>query len=288
VNRHRRPGGGWNRGAPECIIAKVSKLRISFLHLAPVTGDIQHNRLLLESAVKAAAQEGANWVITPELWVSGYLFMNQIGTDWILPQPDEWMQGFCRLVEGLGLTVFLSHPERDRESDRLYNTLFVINRRGQIVGKHRKVRPLRGAEAWSSPGGEVDPVEVDRLKVGILVCADSYRNDVAQELKDKGAQLLVSPVSWGPGPCAPAGEWEQRTIDTGLPIMVCNRSGIEDASLDFRQAESVVAQHGRRLLAGSCDCSVVLSFDWDMDAMTVLSKDFRRAYLEEKPGVLLR
>jgi predicted amidohydrolase len=266
----------------------MSKLRISLLHLAPVTGDIQHNRRLLESAVNAAAREGADWAITPELWVSGYLFMNQIGADWILPQPDEWMQGFCRLVEENGLTVFLSHPERDRESDKLYNTVFAIDRRGQIVGKHRKVRPLRGAEAWSSPGEEINPVEADQLKVGILVCADSYRNDVAQELKEKGAQVLVSPVSWGPGPCAPDGEWEQRTIDTGLPIMVCNRSGIEDASLDFRQAESIVAQHGRRLLAGSCDRSVVLSFDWDMNAMTLLSEDFQRAYLEEKPGVLLR
>jgi N-carbamoylputrescine amidase len=238
--------------------------------------------------VKVAAREGADWAITPELWVSGYLFMERIGTDWILPQPDEWMHGFCRLVKELGLTVFLSHPERDRESDKLYNTVFVINRRGRIVGKHRKVRPLRGTEAWSSPGGEIDPVEVGGLKVGILVCADSYRNDVARELKEKGAQVLVSPVSWGPGPCAPDGEWEQRTLDTGLPIMVCNRSGMEAAGLDFRQAESIVAQRGRRLLSGPCDRSVVMSFDWDMEAMILLSKDFRRAYLEEKPGVLVR
>jgi N-carbamoylputrescine amidase len=272
----------------ECIIGKVSELRISFLHLAPVTGDIEHNRRLLESAVKVAAKEGAGWAITPELWVSGYLFMEQIGTDWILPQPDEWMRGFCWLVRELGLTVFLSHPERDRESGTLYNSVFVIDRLGKIVGKHRKIRPLRGAEAWSSPGGEINPVDVDRQKVGILICADSYRNDVAQELKEKGAQVLVSPVSWGPGPCAPDGEWEQRTIDTGLPIMVCNRSGIEGESLDFRQAESIVAQHGRRLLTGTCDRSVVLSFDWDTDAMALLSTDFRRAYLEEKPGVLLR
>lgn len=288
VNRHRgrAPDGTW---APtEGIIGRMSMLRVSFLHLAPVTGDIQRNRRLLESAVKVAAKEGAGWAITPELWVSGYLFVKQIGTDWILSQPDDWMRGFCRLVGELGLTVFLSHPERDPESDRLYNTVFVIDPHGKIVGKHRKIKPLRGTEAWSSPGREINPVGVDRLKVGILVCADSYLNDVAQELKEKGAQVLVSPVSWGPGPCAPDGEWEQRTIDTGLPIMVCNRSGIEDESLDFRQAESIVAQHGRRLLSGTCGRSVVLSFDWDTDAMALLSTDFRRAYLEEKPGVLLR
>jgi hypothetical protein len=61
--------------------------------------------------------------------------------------------------------------------------------------------------------------------------------------------------------------------------MVCNRSGVESEDLDYRQAESVVAQHGRRLLAEACDQSAVLSFDWDADAMALLSRDFQRAYI---------
>ncbi len=102
---------------------------------------------------------------------------------------------------------------------------------------------------------------------------------MAQELKDQGAQLLVSLVSWGPGRCGPDGEWEQRSADTGLPIMVCNRSGAEERELDYRMAESVVAQDGRRLLSATSDRSVVLSFNWDMESMTLLSKDFDRAYV---------
>ena len=76
----------------------MTKLRISLLHLAPVLNDIDHNRRLLESAVKVAAAQGAHWAITPELCVSGYLFMEHIGADWILPQPDDWMRRFCRLA----------------------------------------------------------------------------------------------------------------------------------------------------------------------------------------------
>ena len=77
----------------------MSKLRISFLHLAPVTCDIGHNRRLVETGVKVAAEHGAQWVITPELCIPGYLFMEQIGTDWILPPPDPWMDGFLGLVK---------------------------------------------------------------------------------------------------------------------------------------------------------------------------------------------
>ena len=257
----------------------MRELRFSFLHVAPIVCEVDHNRKLLESALRVAAEQGAAWVVTPELCIPGYLFQNVIGTDWILPQPDEWMRSFCQSVKEYQLTVFLSHPERDPESSQMYNTVFVINPQGEIIGKHRKIKALRGSEGWSTPGWEIEPIECDGVKVGILVCSDAYTNDVAQELKDQGARLLVSPSSWGPGGCGPTGEWEQRTVDTGLPIMVCNRSGIEREDLDFRHAVSVVAQNGQRLLSAQSDRSVVLSFDWDLDEMTLLSPDFQRTYI---------
>ena len=249
------------------------------MHLAPITSDIAHNRDLVKRATRTAAAAGAQWVVTPELCISGYLFMEEIGTDWILPQPDPWTQSYCNLVKELGLTVFLSHPERDPATDKMYNTIFVINRCGEIVGKHRKVKALRGAEGWSTAGSEIDPISCDGVNVGVLICADSYKNEVAQVLKDKGAELFVSPVAWGPGQCAPDGEWEQRTVDNGVPIMVCNRSGVERDDLDYRRAESVVAKDGKRLLEATSDRSVILTFDWDLDGMTTLSEDFQRVYL---------
>ena len=256
----------------------MSMVRIAFLHVAPIACDVNYNRNLIEAALKLAVEQGADWVITPELCISGYVFHEQIGTDWILEQPDEWMQDFCTKVKEYGVTVFLSHPERDVETDNLYNTVFVIGPNGLIIGKHSKVKALRGAEAWSTPGDRIEPIDCGGVMVGVLVCADSYKNEVAQILKDKGAQLLVSPSSWGPGRCGPDGEWERRTIDTGLPIMVCNRSGYEEEELDYRTAESVVAQGGERLMEAYSEGSVVLSFDWDIEAMSLLSKDFNRAY----------
>ncbi|MBM3942183.1 MAG: carbon-nitrogen hydrolase family protein [SAR202 cluster bacterium] len=257
----------------------MQTLRVALLHLAPVTGQVDHNRRLVERGVQAAAQAGAHWAVTPELCISGYVFTPHIGTDWILPQPDPWMQEFQQLVRQLGLTVFLSHPERDPQTEKLHNTVFVINPAGEILGKHRKVRTLRGPEGWSSPGLEIDPIQCGDVPVGVMVCADAYKNEVAQVLKEKGARVLVSPASWGLGGCEPRGEWEQRTLDTGLPIMVCNRSGVEADEMDYTTAESVVAQHGRRLLSGCSDRSVVLTFDWDLEGMRLLSGEFQRTYL---------
>ena len=256
----------------------MGKVRIAFLHVAPIACDVTHNRKLIESALDAAVEQGADWIITPELCISGYVFHEQIGTDWILVQPDEWMLGFCSKIREYGVTVFLSHPERDIKTNNLYNTVFVIDPTGVVIGKHSKIKALRGAEAWSTAGDTIEPINCGGVMVGVLVCADSYKNEVAQVLKDKGAELLVSPSSWGPGRCGPDGEWERRTIDTGLPIMVCNRSGYEEEELDYRTAESVVAQGGERLMSAYSERSVVLSFDWDITNMSLLSKDFERTY----------
>ena len=144
---------------------------------------------------------------------------------------------------------------------------------------HRFASALGGAEGWSSPGRKIQPIDQDGIKVGILICADAYQNEVAGCLKERGAQVLVSPSAWGPGECGPDGEWERRSGDTGLPIMVCNRTGVEPDELDYRRAESVVAKDGQRLLAAYSDRPVILSFDWDMDEMALLSQDFQRTYL---------
>ncbi len=254
-------------------------MRIALLHIAPETGNIQHNRQLIERGIAAAAAAGAQWAVTPELCVPGYLFLKTLGTGWIQPQPDQWMTGFCDTVKQHGITVFLSHPELDPASGRMYNTVFVINPDGQIIGRHRKIKTLGGAEAWSTPGWKISPFDCDGIKTGVLICADAYRNDVAEVLAAKGAQVLISSVSWGPGHCGPDGEWEARSAQTGLPVIVCNRTGIESNEMDYRQAESVVAQNGQRLLQATSPRSVTLTFDWDIPTMTPQSKNFTKTYL---------
>jgi predicted amidohydrolase len=249
----------------------LSILRIAMLHVAPRLGDLGHNRQLVETAVITAATLGAEWVITPELCLCGYQFADRIGTAWIEPQPDPWMMHLSQMVARLRVTVFLSHPERDGDTDKCYNTVFVIRTDGTWVGVHRKVNVVPGAEAWASPGDTALPVCVPPLRVGILICADAYTPAIAKHLQAQGAQILVSPAAWPPRPHGPDGAWEQRTRETGLPLFVCNRTGT-DETLSFVEAESVVVKAGERLLTFSAPYSTLLLVDWDVHTQTVVGQ----------------
>jgi predicted amidohydrolase len=83
--------------SPRAIMSAPS-LRIALLHLAPIPGDLAHNRRLIETDLATAAGLGAAWIITPELCICGYSFADQIGTEWILPQPDPWMRELCQQI----------------------------------------------------------------------------------------------------------------------------------------------------------------------------------------------
>jgi N-carbamoylputrescine amidase len=251
--------------------------RIALLHLETIPGAIERNQNVVVEAIKRAASGGAEWIVTPELAVCGLQFPRVIGLDWIQPQPDLWMQRLRRLMKYLGRTLFLACPERDGR--RLYNSVFVIDSRGEIIGKHRKINVASDSLSWSSPGDDVTPVECDGIKAGVLVCSDAYTPNIARALRFNGAQMLVSPASWGPGIHGPNGEWEDRTRETGLPLIVCNRTGAEK-TLDFWKAPSLVIKNGERLLSHTSDRSAILTFDWSFSSMTPLSSSYHAEYVK--------
>ena len=124
------------------IRGEMNKIKISLLHLAPSTGQLESNKALLLQSLKLCAQMKSDWVISPELWVCGYSFERMIGSDWITHQPDTWMQELCSNMPTWNFNLFLSMPEKDNSTNQLHNTVFVINREGSIIGNYRKIKVL--------------------------------------------------------------------------------------------------------------------------------------------------
>jgi predicted amidohydrolase len=114
--------------------------------------------------------------------------------------------------------------------------------------------------------------------VGILICADAFTPGIAKSLAGQGARLLVSSAAWAPGFHGPNGEWERCTEDTGLPLLVCNRTG-RDRTLDFAAAESVVVKDGKRLLTMSSDRSTIFIVEWHLEGQNLATPEYQRIHL---------
>lgn len=238
-------------------------LRIALLHLDAVPGDVAGNRARIEAGIQEAVGRGADWVMTPELAETGYNFASRIGTDWIAPFPDTWISTLAAIARDNRVALFIGFAERDAQSGKLHNSVAVIDREGVIQGAYRKQRVHGGAENWSTPGTGGAPFVVDGIPVGVLICADTYKPELAASYRRQGAAILLAPANWPPvDGMGPGDLWERRSAETGLPLIVNNRTGREP-ELDFSLGESVVAAGGERLFSFSASQNRLFYIDWD-------------------------
>lgn len=238
-------------------------LRLALLHLDPTPGEIAANRAQIEAGIREAVRQGADWVVTPELAETGYNFAKRIGTDWIAPFPDTWISTLAAIARDNKVALFVGFAERDARQSTLHNSVAVIDRNGKILGAYRKQRVHGGAESWSTAGAGGQPFVVDGVPVGVLICADSYAPEPAARQREQGAALLLVPANWPPvDGMGPGDVWERRSHETGIPVVVNNRTG-KEPELDFTHGESAISVAGRRQFSFSTPAGRMLLVDWN-------------------------
>ena len=257
-------GSGYSR--PALAGSDESKLTIAMLHLNLRYADVEYNASLIGKGIELAVENNADWVMTPELSLTGYRFDVKIGTGWIAKGPDKHVRRVQALAKKHEVTVFLSHLERidtGTGDDKLFNTMFVIDKAGTIIGRHRKINIIPVAESWSTAGIKPLVVNVDGYDVGLLICADAWPPTHAKSLQSQGAELILSSASWAPGEYGPENTWEKRSRETGLPVFVNNRTGIE-RQFDLTDSVSAVSYHGERLLSHQSPESQLVIVNWNV------------------------
>jgi predicted amidohydrolase len=241
-------------------------IRIALVHLDARPGEVARNRSRIEAAISEAVARKADWIMTPELAETGYGFVKKIGTDWIENFPDDWVRKLSGIARGNRVTLFIGLAEKDSTTGKLHNSVAVIGRDGVIQGTYRKHRVVNGpAEKWASPGQENNLFIADGIPVGLLICADAYKTDIASRHKLQGARILLSPANWPQaGHMGPNAYWKARTQETGLPLIVNNRTG-KEPELDFSSGESTLVILGRRVFNFNSKDTKNFYLDWNIE-----------------------
>jgi len=255
-------------------------MKIALLHIDLCNGTEEKNTRKIRHAVDTAVRHGAKWVVTPETALQGYFFYDKDNQQQIPVQPNDSAGSLCRVAAEYGITLFLSCAERDADTGHCHNSCLVVGPEGQIMGRHRKMHTHGvGAEAWITTGTIAEPVCCGDISAGILICADVWYTEHSKTLKEKGARIILAPAAWPPGPCGPADSWEKSSLASGIPVCICNQTGMHPV-MDLTGAESAVLFNGRRCHAYSGKQSVVLIFDWDFETERLLSGAFEVIPLE--------
>ena len=97
-------------------------------------------------------------------------------------------------------TNIISGSVIEKEENKLYNTMFVIDRNGKTVGKYRKIHlfAYMGGNEHKAlcPGEKEVLVDLDFAKIGLSICFDIRYPLHHRKLAQQGAEIIVSPSAF--------------------------------------------------------------------------------------------
>ena len=256
-------------------------MKIALCHLELSCGPQEHNLRFLEQAVRVAAEQGADWVLTPEVAVQGYYFYRIDENAVVAPQPSSELEPLRKLCREYGITLFLGCGEYDAAYDKNYNRCLVFGPDGEIIGRHRKLfGECMASEAWARKGDSFTVLPCSGLQTGVLVCADLWFPEYYEGTKAQGAEIIVDVAAWPPTQVCgnPLTCWLHASKATDLTVIVCNQTGFTQW-MDMNVGQSVVIDQGELKLAYSGEPAVLL-FDYDADVKSVQSIAYDVHYIK--------
>lgn len=203
-------------------------MKIALLHLNLSGGPQEKNLKVLCKSIKMAAKSGAKWILTPEMALQGYFF-TQLDREYVWEQEiTNIIQPVLDLAKELQVTVFLGCGELDHEDGKKYNSCLIIDAKGEIIDKHRKLKIVGSTtEGWSTAGKKLTCLRYEGVSIGVLVCADAWYGENGAQLGEMGAELILVIAAW-PSGCGgpPEKAWERCSkMSGGRPVIVCNQTG---------------------------------------------------------------
>ncbi|SEP40395.1 carbon-nitrogen hydrolase family protein [Propionispora vibrioides] len=172
----------------------------------PVVEEKKENLKTAAAYVAAAAVRGCRIVILPEMFNCPYQ------TELFAAYAESYPHGeTLQLLGALAarhrvVLVGGSIPERD-SAGRIYNTCFVFDRNGSLLGKHRKVHLFdiaiaQGTQFQESAvitaGNAGTVLTVDGLRLGVAICYDLRFPELARAMVLQGADILIYPAAFSP------------------------------------------------------------------------------------------
>lgn len=184
----------------------------------------------IESALDEASAQGAQVACFPEACLLGWLNPEAHRLADAIPGTTTKKLGELARRFGMMLSVGLA----ERDGSKLHNSVVLIGRDGELLAKHRKVNVLPGLmePGYDRGDGHACVVETEYGRVGLLICADTFEDDLVHGVAELEPDLVLVPYGWAapeedwPGHGESLGAWIRHTAQlTRAPVVGVDSCG---------------------------------------------------------------
>ena len=168
----------------------------------------------IQSLVTQASKEKASLILFPEVFIPGYprglifgttvggrtsegreMFLRYWENSIQVPGPETDL--IARSAKQAKAWIAVGVTEKDKVSDTLYCTLLYFSPEGQLVHKHRKLKPTAAERIiWGEgDGSDLHVLDTALGKVGGLICWENYMPLARTALYQQGIEIYLAPTA---------------------------------------------------------------------------------------------
>ncbi|WP_299672383.1 carbon-nitrogen hydrolase family protein [uncultured Roseobacter sp.] len=212
-------------------------MKIALLQLN-VSDDPAANLEVTRAHVRTAADQGAQFVLTPE--VTNCISTSRSHQNGVLrlENDDLTLKTLRAEAKAHGIWLLIgSLALKTQDADgRFANRSFVIDPQGEIVARYDKIHmfdvDVTPEETWREsegyrPGSEAVLAQTDFGQIGMTICYDLRFPKLHAALANAGAQVLTVPAAFSP--VTGAAHWHTllraRAIETGCFVLAPAQTG---------------------------------------------------------------
>lgn len=239
------------------------KIVVSSIQMDCTPYDKEANLRHAEELIADAAAKGAELIVLPELFSTGYRVELQ-DRELAEPIPGDTIQWMCGLAKKYDAYLAGSILEAAENGD-VYDTAVLVGPR-KFMGKQRKMH-LWGDEVLRfQKGDQISVFKLPFATVGLLICYEIGFPEMARIQTQKGADILLYTSAFGK---ARYYVWDiasrSRALENGVFVVASNRCG-QDSDTVFGGLSRIIAPDTTILASAGSEQEAVVCSEIDLEA----------------------
>jgi NAD+ synthase (glutamine-hydrolysing) len=258
-------------------------IRTTVAQLNSTLGDFEGNMKKIISAIEIAENNNSEFLIFPELFLTGYPPEDLILRTSFLKKNIEYLEKIINFSRGKNVIILLGFIDIE---DDAYNSLAVI-RDGKLLGKYHKMHlpnySVFDENRYFKSGNEIVIINYNNIKIGINICEDIWSPLGPMFYQAiNGAQLILnasaSPYFYGKRELR-KNYLSKKSYDHHCPIVYCNMVGGQDEVV-FDGGSVVTSADGKIIFEGKPFEEEIFTIDIPIeDNLRTNLHDPRRRYI---------
>ena len=191
-----------------------TKFIAAVVQASPVLFDLEKTLAKTAHLVSEASSKGAKLALFPEAFISAYPRGLSFGTvvgsrstegreTWLrywnssIEVPSKATDQLGEMARKANLFLVIGVNEKDTVSGTMYCTMLYFNPKGELMGKHRKLKPTAAERIiWGEgDGSTLSSFNTSLGKMGGLICWENYMPLARMAMYQKGVQLYLAPTA---------------------------------------------------------------------------------------------